>query len=435
VAPSSVLKKVTVIVATRPPATHNRIETLLRSGATRGTRGKLLPLKERWQAVFGRLKNQPEMRRSLGIAAGVFVGLLGYRFAMWAHELWADYLDSAAQLEIVLVAAVTAFAYYFLRRLGARYQWDSLSSSPISEISRQVSSRRNHALQSAALGLLIFVLGLTACSESWLAFCLAFSVCAGLIISQAKSRMKLVKQNNKLMSSPILARLMKDPHFSALAQDDIDNLVQIECCARALHAIESLQEPEATAQSFQQTMAESVAATRSSRLRTRSPEDFQFFANAIFSGKKIPRTTKSLELSRELHSQYLEMFRTLTQRESASDSLRDDFKKICDWFGTTPDEAYKNGFTLEQQEQWIRANELYTHFALAKAESIRTLLSKEVAQNTYAKIRATGADQKSAVMAAYCKASTLGVEMNTDICGVFDRLYAAPTKQVLVKEQ
>ncbi len=242
--------------------------------------------------------------------------------------------------------------------------------------------------------------------------------------------MNLVKQNNKLKSSPVLARLMKDPRFSALAQDDIDNLVQFECCARALRAIESLEEPEATAQSFQQTMAESVAATKSSKLRTRSPKDFQSFANAIFSVEKIPRMTKSLELSRELHRQFLEMYRTLTQGESASDSLRDDFKIICDWLGTAPDEAYINGFTIEQQEQWIRANELFTRFALADAESIGRLLRTEAAQITYSNIRAKGVNQKFAVMVAYCKASTLGVDLNIEICGVFDRLYSAPPKQV-----
>jgi hypothetical protein len=56
---------------------------------------------------------------------------------------------------------------------------------------------------------------------------------------------------------------------------------------------------------------------------------------------------------------YLELFRELTQREGASDELKLDFKKIAEWLGTTPEDAYKNGFTREQHEQWARANEQY----------------------------------------------------------------------------
>lgn len=377
--------------------------------------------------MFEKLKNNPEARRSLGIAVGVFVGLLGYRLVMWAHEWWEE-IDSAAQQEIVLIAAVTAIAYYGFRRLIVRYKSDSLASSPISEIAYKVSSRRNHALQSVSLGLFIFALGLTASLEAWPAFWLVFCVCAASVTGLVKARMKLVKQNHKLSTSPILARLMKDSCFAALAQDDIDTLVRIERCAREMRAIESLQEPDATAQTWKQTLAECVAATGASKLKTRSPDAFQSFTNAIFTGKMIDHTTRSSELNREFQNHYLELFRTLTQRESASNALKDDFKKICVWLGTTPEQAYKNGFTLEQQEQWIRANELYTRFALDEAENIRTLLSTEVAQDTYAEIRANGADQKSAVMAAYCKASTLNVEMSPDICGVFYRLYAAPTR-------
>jgi hypothetical protein len=105
---------------------------------------------------------------------------------------------------------------------------------------------------------------------------------------------------------------------------------------------------------------------------------------------------------------YLEMFRELTQREGASDALKDDFKKICDWLGTTPEEAYKNGFTTEQHEQWARANEQYAREGNAPTSGL------------------TRAFHNFAVWlgSIYRRAGALGVELSSDIRGVMDRLYA-----------
>ncbi len=104
---------------------------------------------------------------------------------------------------------------------------------------------------------------------------------------------------------------------------------------------------------------------------------------------------------------YLEMFRQLTQRDGASDALKDDFKKIADWLGTTPEEAYKNGFTREQHEQWARANEEYVREGKAPTSGLKR------------------AFQHFSVWlgSIYRRASSLGVELSPEIRGVMDRLY------------
>ena len=105
---------------------------------------------------------------------------------------------------------------------------------------------------------------------------------------------------------------------------------------------------------------------------------------------------------------YLELFRNLTQREEASGPLKDDFKRICDWLGTTPEEAYKNGFTREQHEQWARGNEQYVREGKAPTSGLRR------------------AFQNFSVWlgSIYRRASALGVELSPEIRGVMDRLYA-----------
>ena len=105
---------------------------------------------------------------------------------------------------------------------------------------------------------------------------------------------------------------------------------------------------------------------------------------------------------------YLEMFRELTQRDGASDALKDDFRKITEWLGTTPEEAQKNGFTREQHEQWARANEQYVREGNAPTSGLKR------------------AFQHFAIWlgSIYRRASGLGVELSGDIRGVMDRLYA-----------
>jgi hypothetical protein len=108
---------------------------------------------------------------------------------------------------------------------------------------------------------------------------------------------------------------------------------------------------------------------------------------------------------------YLELFRELTQREGASDELKDDFRKICEWLGTTPEEAYKNGFTREQHEQWARGNELHVREGKAPTSGLKRAFHNFAVW----------------LGSIYRRADTLGVELSDDIRGVMDRLYAGDT--------
>jgi len=121
--------------------------------------------------------------------------------------------------------------------------------------------------------------------------------------------------------------------------------------------------------------------------------------------------TKLGDMSTFIHEPahaYLELFRELTQREGASDPLKDDFKKITDWLGTTPDEAYKNGFTREQHERWARANEEYVREGKAPTSGLQRAFHNFATWLT----------------SIYRRAGALGVEMSSEIRGVMDRLYA-----------
>jgi hypothetical protein len=108
---------------------------------------------------------------------------------------------------------------------------------------------------------------------------------------------------------------------------------------------------------------------------------------------------------------YLELFRALTQREGASDELKLDFKRITDWLGTTPEEAYSKGFTRNQHEQWARANEQYVRDGQAPTSSLQR------AFHNFA----------TWLGSIYRRASALGVELSSEIRGVMDRLYAGDT--------
>jgi hypothetical protein len=105
---------------------------------------------------------------------------------------------------------------------------------------------------------------------------------------------------------------------------------------------------------------------------------------------------------------YLEMFRELTQREGASEPLKDDFKKICDWLGITPEDAYKNGFTIEQHEQWAKANEQYVSDGIAPTSGLARAF-----QNFAVWFRKI-----------YKRAPYHGVEISPEVRGVMDRMYA-----------
>lgn len=83
--------------------------------------------------MFANLKNHPEIRRSLGIAAGVFAGLLAYRALLsalgWWNGLW-DYQREPFLLATVLAGVACAAIYIFRsmrRALNRRADVDSLS--------------------------------------------------------------------------------------------------------------------------------------------------------------------------------------------------------------------------------------------------------------------------------------------------------------------
>lgn len=105
---------------------------------------------------------------------------------------------------------------------------------------------------------------------------------------------------------------------------------------------------------------------------------------------------------------YLEMFRELTQREGASEPLKADFNKICDWLGTTPEDAYRDGFTREQHEKWADANEQYARDGKAPSDGLRRAFHNFSVW----------------LSSIYRRANGLGVELSSSVRGVMDRLYA-----------
>ncbi|MGA9070087.1 MAG: hypothetical protein WB424_07525, partial [Terracidiphilus sp.] len=105
---------------------------------------------------------------------------------------------------------------------------------------------------------------------------------------------------------------------------------------------------------------------------------------------------------------YLEMFRELTQRETASNPLKDNFKKICDWLGVSPEEAQRNGFTTEQHEKWAEANEQYVSEGKAPTAGLRRAFENFAIW----------------MKSVYRRATGMGVELSPEVRGVMDRMYA-----------
>lgn len=121
--------------------------------------------------------------------------------------------------------------------------------------------------------------------------------------------------------------------------------------------------------------------------------------------------TKIGDLSTFIHEPahaYLEMFRELTGRDEASQPLKDDFKKITEWLGTTPEEVRENGFTREQHEQWARANEQYVREGKAPSSGLQRVFHHFSVW----------------LSSIYRRAGALGVELSPEIRDVMDRLYA-----------
>jgi hypothetical protein len=122
--------------------------------------------------------------------------------------------------------------------------------------------------------------------------------------------------------------------------------------------------------------------------------------------------TKIGDLSTFVHEPahaYLELFRELTQRIGASDELKSDFGKIAEWLGTTPEEAYKNGFTREQHEKWAEANETYVQEGTAPTSGLQRAFHNFSVWLTsiYGRIKRGGL-----------------AELSSEIRGVMDRLYS-----------
>ena len=106
---------------------------------------------------------------------------------------------------------------------------------------------------------------------------------------------------------------------------------------------------------------------------------------------------------------YLEMIRELAQRPGASDSLKDDFKTIAEWLGTSPEKAAEEGFSRAEHEKWAEANEQYLREGDAPTGSLKR------------------AFQNFAVWlgSVYRRATALGIPLSPEIRGVMDRIYAA----------
>lgn len=102
---------------------------------------------------------------------------------------------------------------------------------------------------------------------------------------------------------------------------------------------------------------------------------------------------------------YLHVLNDLATREGASETLKADHAKILDFLGAKHGEA----LTREQHEMWARANEQYLREGKAPSSKLR------------------GVFQRFGIwlQSVYKKASDLGVELNDNIRGVLDRLYAA----------
>jgi hypothetical protein len=118
--------------------------------------------------------------------------------------------------------------------------------------------------------------------------------------------------------------------------------------------------------------------------------------------------TKIGDLSTFVHEPahaYLKILGDLAKRDDASEVLKGDYQKVLDYLGAKDGEP----FTREQQETWARANEQYLREGKAPSASLK------------------GAFQRFAIWlgTVYKHASDLGVELNDNIRGVFDRLYAA----------
>ncbi len=186
------------------------------------------------------LQKHFEVRRSLGIAIGVFAGLLAYRAVISSLEWWSN-LESDEQFNVftmAIFAIVMAATWYGIRRFAIRRKLNRLTASHIGDLSGNTPSRGTQALQATSVGLLIFASILRYDRGTWPPLALAICLCIALGLRLLYARMTLVKQRRLLSKSPILARQMQDPEFAARAHDDLDALSRVEVNAARLRAID-----------------------------------------------------------------------------------------------------------------------------------------------------------------------------------------------------
>jgi Large polyvalent protein associated domain 22 len=204
-----------------------------------------------------------------------------------------------------------------------------------------------------------------------------------------------------------LQQMHEDRISSALqARADVPGKVLDEAVARNPYTAVAKQIEAVRAEK-----AESTAAHSETEESPAQAEGARGWFRVLPDGRYQIGKTSLGDMSTFIHEPahaYLELFRELTQRGGGSQPLKDDFEKIAKWLGTTPEEAYKSGFTREQHEQWARANEEYVREGKAPTSGLRR------------------AFQNFSVWlgSIYRRAGALGVELSPEIRGVMDRLYA-----------
>lgn len=130
---------------------------------------------------------------------------------------------------------------------------------------------------------------------------------------------------------------------------------------------------------------------------------FQILPDGTFEIGKSSIGDLSTFVHEPAHS-YIYMLSDLVKREGATEALKADHQKILDFLGAKDGDV----LTTEQHEKWARANELYLREGKAPSADL---------QSTF---------QRFAIWlgSIYRKATELKVELDPEIRGVMDRLYA-----------
>lgn len=111
---------------------------------------------------------------------------------------------------------------------------------------------------------------------------------------------------------------------------------------------------------------------------------------------------------------YLEIMGDLVEQEGASPEIQEDWAKILKFLGV----ENRSQITTKQHEKWARAHEAYFMEGKAPSEGLR---------DTFARV-------KSWMLMIYRRLQALGVRLNDDVRGVFDRLYASQAEIEAAKQ-